>query len=137
MILPLSGTASRIVTMTASQTQAPYTLYRGWPSANNYVWSPFVIKLETRLRFAGVPYKTDVGGPRSAPKGKIPYLVVGDETLADTALIVRELSARNVLRDLNEGLSAEQRALDLGLRTILEDKLCFYHVSIPPTHLHS
>lgn len=50
------------------------TLYRGWPDQGKHVWSPFVVKLEARLRFAGVPYTTAAGSPRTAPKGKIPYV---------------------------------------------------------------
>lgn len=35
--------------------QPPLTVYRG------FVWSPFVTKLETRLRFGGLAYKTEQG----------------------------------------------------------------------------
>lgn len=35
--------------------------------------SPFVIKLETWLRLAGLPYeRRDGGNPMQAPRGKIP-----------------------------------------------------------------
>ncbi|KAL4740520.1 hypothetical protein BDV11DRAFT_204296 [Aspergillus similis] len=37
------------------------TLHRGWLEPNRYVWYPFVVKLEARLRIAGVPYKTASG----------------------------------------------------------------------------
>jgi hypothetical protein len=30
------------------------TLYRGWKENSVYVWSPFVTKLELRLRLAGI-----------------------------------------------------------------------------------
>lgn len=31
-------------------------LFRGWDDPGNYVWSPFVTKVELRLRVAGVAY---------------------------------------------------------------------------------
>ena len=37
--------------------------------------SPFVVKLETYLRLAAIPYEAKVGDPRKAPKKKIPYVV--------------------------------------------------------------
>ncbi|KAL4934364.1 uncharacterized protein BDV17DRAFT_286079 [Aspergillus undulatus] len=37
------------------------TLYRGWLLPSHYVWSPFVTKLEARLRLANNPYKTSSG----------------------------------------------------------------------------
>jgi hypothetical protein len=46
-------------------------------SANNpghYTWSPFVTKLELRLRLANISYQHGTGSPLSGPKGKIPYV---------------------------------------------------------------
>ena len=109
----------------------PFTLYRGWPSGKNHVWSPFVIKVEARLRFAGVRYITDAGSTRSAPKGKIPYLQRGDESYSDSSLIATELVELGVLPDINARLSPDMKAHDLALRAMLEDKLYFYHVCFP------
>ena len=36
--------------------------------------SPFVMKAETLLKMSGLPYRTDGGGFRKAPKGKLPYI---------------------------------------------------------------
>ncbi|KAL4950880.1 hypothetical protein BDW69DRAFT_171195 [Aspergillus filifer] len=111
------------------------TIYRGSPAPGAYVWSPFVTKLEARLRFAGVPYKADAGNIRAAPKGKIPYAEIKSDdngtsdvtTMGDSALIIRHLIDHGILPSLNEGLSPEDRAHDLTIRALLEDKAFFYN----------
>ncbi|KAG8163561.1 hypothetical protein KVR01_006858 [Diaporthe batatas] len=120
-----------------SHTMSPVTelkVHRGWPGQGTYVWSPFVVKLEARLRFANVPYTTGAGGPRGAPKGKIPYVEFqqpqaggGTVQMGDSTLIARHLVDEGVLPDLNGKLSPEDRARDLATRALLEEKLCFYH----------
>ncbi|KAL1868805.1 hypothetical protein Plec18167_008110 [Paecilomyces lecythidis] len=129
------------------------TLYRGWLEPGRYVWSPFVIKLEARLRFAGVRYDIKAGSAREAPRGKIPYVEIrqrgsdsatsagtvttaavdGDgpscsTTLADSTLIIKHLVERGILPDINaQASSPTVRAQDLAIRALLEDKLYFYH----------
>ncbi|KAG9252988.1 glutathione S-transferase [Emericellopsis atlantica] len=103
-------------------------VFRGGPATNTYVWSPFVTKLEARLRFAAFSYNRDAGSPRSAPKGKIPYVQFPDATtLGDSTLIIKHLVDRDALPDLNAPLKPAQRAQDLAIRALLEDKLYFYH----------
>lgn len=126
------------------------TVFRGWDHPGRHVWSPFVVKLEARLRFAGVKYAAAGGSPMTAPRGKIPYVELrggeassppwsvreegGEEvaSLGDSGLIIASLAEGGVLPDVNAGLSAQERAFDLALRALLEDKLIFYHVSLPP-----
>jgi hypothetical protein len=129
----------------STQTQPAITLYRGWIDSGKHVWSPFVVKLEARLRFGGISYTTDSGSPRHAPKGKIPYIewrskpASGTDTseqehvvtISDSALIVNSLTEAGLLSNLNAKLSPENKVLDMGLRAMLEDKLYFYHVSHP------
>ncbi|KAL8723150.1 MAG: hypothetical protein Q9225_000491 [Loekoesia sp. 1 TL-2023] len=108
------------------------TLFRGFPASPAYIWSPFVTKLETRLRFAGLAYKTEQGAPPKGPRGKIPYLSIsknGDsasEMVSDTALISEKLVADGLAEDLNGKLTAVEKAQDLAIRALLEDKLYFY-----------
>ncbi len=114
------------------------TLYRGWDSPGAYVWSPFVTKVEARLRFAGLSYNSEAGSTLKAPRGKIPYLAIarGEPTQnpdkislhSDSTLIIDELVEDGVLDDLNAKLSPTERAHDAGLRALLEDKLYFYQV---------
>ncbi|RDW90081.1 glutathione S-transferase family protein [Aspergillus mulundensis] len=112
------------------------TLYRGWLEPNHYVWSPFVVKLEARLRLSGVPYKTASGSVQTAPKGKIPYVEIADSkdgsslapaSIGDSTLIIKHLIERGILPDLNAGLSPSERAHDLAIRALLEDKAYFYN----------
>ncbi|KAL1800513.1 hypothetical protein ACET3X_000855 [Alternaria dauci] len=98
----------------------------------HYTWSPFVTKLEFRLRLSNLPYQHGAGGPISAPKGKIPYLELSrpgapSEILADTTLITKELVSRGLLSDMNAALAARHVAYDLGVRALLEEKLFFYN----------
>lgn len=111
-----------------SQGSKPLIVYRGWRDPGKHVWSPFVIKLEARLRFAGVSYVAECGSTRTAPKGKIPYIECSEGSFGDSTLIIKQLSEWGKLPDLNAGLSPAAKATDLALRALLEDKLCFYHV---------
>ncbi|OAX80030.1 hypothetical protein ACJ72_05643 [Emergomyces africanus] len=125
----------------ATQTKQQHpkiTLHRGWLNKGKHVWSPFVVKIEARLRFAGVSYEVGGGWPRTAPKGKIPYLEIhndattsGDnspETIADSALIIKQLVERGILPDLSLGskIDGTSDANDLAIRALMEDKLYFY-----------
>ncbi|GAP86840.2 putative glutathione s- protein [Rosellinia necatrix] len=122
-----------------STTLPKITVFRGFKEGGAFVWSPFVTKLEARLRFGGVAYATAAGSPRQGPKGKIPYVEVtrrgggegeGEEeetaVLGDSALIAAALAERGVLADINARLTGAERAHDLALRAMLEDRLAFY-----------
>lgn len=119
------------------KTQPNVTLYRGFQGSAVYVWSPFVTKLEARLRFAGLPYRTEAGSLSQAPRGKIPYVAISTDAgvnptvLADSTLIAAKLAEEGVLDDLNAKLSPAEKAHDLALRALLEDKLYFYQVNMP------
>ena len=116
------------------EDQAKLIVYRGWLDRGKHVWSPFVIKLEARLRFAGVSYITEAGSTRTAPKGKIPYVEcqgLGDSpstSLGDSTLIIKHLTEWNILPNINAKITSTDRAQDLALRALLEEKLYFYHV---------
>ncbi|KAH7152796.1 hypothetical protein EDB81DRAFT_789704 [Dactylonectria macrodidyma] len=112
----------------ASKEHTPLTVYRGSHKTGVLVWSPFVNKLEARLRFDGIPYKVGAGSPASAPRGKIPYMELGvsGEKLGDSALIINRLVGDGLATDLNAGIPAVRRAHDVAVRALLEDKLYFY-----------
>lgn len=110
-----------------------FTLYRGWPIADELVWSPFVTKVELALRLANVEYTSEAGSLSQSPKGKIPYITVKysenkQETVSDSTLIINRLTKEGLLRNLNGHLSPAQQLEDLAIRALLEDKLYFYHV---------
>ena len=75
----------------------------------------------------------------TAPMGKVPYVDMRPlqgtkdgipSSLGDSTLILRRLIDMGQIKDLNTGLSDEQRAFDVALRALLEDKLYFYNVRI-------
>lgn len=107
-----------------------FTIFRGGPPQNHYVWSPFVCKLEARLRFDDVAYNLGVGSPKTAPRGKLPYLEINHagttEAISDSATIIRTFTSNGLLRDLNASLTPVQRAQDLALRAMMEEKVYFY-----------
>ncbi|KAI9736968.1 MAG: hypothetical protein M1834_000557 [Cirrosporium novae-zelandiae] len=115
---------------TNPEHEAKLILYRGWLDPGKYVWSPFVTKLEARLRFSDVSYSTEAGSTLKAPKGKIPYVECpGPDAIAlgDSTLIIKHLVERDVLTDINAKISPTAKAQDLAIRALLEDKLYFYH----------
>jgi hypothetical protein len=118
--------------MTATKSPISLTVFRGFPDKGCFVWSPFVTKLEARLRFGNISYRTESGSIIQAPRGKVPYISIdrgnGNETLADSALITRALIESGDLEDLNSNLTASSMLRDLSIRALLEDKLYFYQV---------
>ena len=111
------------------------TMFRGFAENGCYVWSPFVTKLEARLRFGNISYRTEPGSLSKAPRGKVPYVSIdhGDgncETLSDSTLISQALIESGVLEDLNGNLTATLKLQDLSLRALLEEKLYFYQVQV-------
>lgn len=125
-----------IISMPGETTKL--TLYRGGPDTGMYSWSPFVTKVEFRLRQAGLRYEVAAGKTMEGPKGKVPYVDLGplqDEVsaqspslLGDSTLIIQRLVSTGHLPELNGGLSEEQKLNDLAIRALLEDKLYFYQV---------
>jgi len=115
---------------TVAQIKPEIILFRGFTWTLRHVWSPFVVKLEARLRFAGVPYKAAAGTPREAPRGKVPYIQLGNNPalIGDSTIIIRTLIDQGIMPDLNKELSGEDKARDLAIRALLEDKLYFFLV---------
>ncbi|KAK4148649.1 hypothetical protein C8A00DRAFT_19553 [Chaetomidium leptoderma] len=129
--------------MAAALKPAPnLTVYRGFPARGCYVASPFVSKLEARLRIGGVAYRVDCGSPFKGPRKKIPYIEIdraaahdtndaaaaAPDMLSDSTLIARRLVEERYMEDLNAVLTPLERAQDLAVRALLEDKLYFYQV---------
>ncbi|PGH23129.1 hypothetical protein AJ80_02759 [Polytolypa hystricis UAMH7299] len=125
-----------------TKPQPTITLYRGFPGSSTYTWSPFVTKLETRLRLANLSYKCQAGSIPNAPRGKVPYVAISQPddsikgekqeepvVIADSTLIVEKLVKDEVIEEeLNEGLDPVEEARDLAVRALLEDKLNFYQI---------
>jgi hypothetical protein len=116
-------------------TKPTLLVYRDRDVTGAYTWSPFVAKLEARLRFSQLPYSVQVGSLSESPKGKLPYVRIEEEktgltsVISDSTLITRTLIKLNIIEDLNTNLSPAQKAVDLAIRALLEDKLYFMTVS--------
>lgn len=98
-------------------------LYGSLPAWGTPDFSPFVIKLETWLRLAGVPYERRQGNPMQAPKGKVPYVDIDGERMGDSQLILERLIRDGVTIDA--GMSAQEQATARALRRMLEEGLYF------------
>ena len=87
--------------------------------------SPFCMKLETYLRMADLPFEIprfSLQRMQQAPKGKLPYIVDGAHTVADSGLVIDYLK-RTYGDPLDAWLSAEQRAQALAWQRLLEEHL--------------
>jgi glutathione S-transferase len=73
--------------------------------------SPLVLKVDAYLRMAGLAFerKSVIANLRTAPKGKLPYIVGDGKTLADSALIIDYLNDQPGVI-MSSALSPEQRA---------------------------
>ena len=84
--------------------------------------SPFVTKAEVLLKMAGVPYRTDQGGFRHAPKGKLPYIEDAGARIADSTFIRWHLEKKYGI-DFDKGLSAPERATAWAFEKMCEEHL--------------
>lgn len=122
--------------MAALKSAPAITVFRGFPEKGCYTWSPFVTKLEARLRFGGISYNVEAGSPPKAPRGKVPYITLErdgqSQNIADSTLIAKSFIESGYLEDLNKRLSSVEKAHDASLKALLEDKLYFYQVTQAP-----
>jgi glutathione S-transferase len=84
--------------------------------------SPFVMKAETLLKIAGLPYRVDSKGFSKAPKGKLPYIEDDGERIADSTFIRWHLEKKYRI-DFDRGLSEEERAIAWVFEKTAEDNL--------------
>lgn len=101
------------------------TLYQFEPALGLPNASPFCMKLETWLRMAQLPFEAPtmrLSDLRNAPMGKMPYIVDGGKTLADSTFIIDHLKASYGDR-LDHWLSTEQRAVALAFQRLMEENL--------------
>lgn len=95
-----------------------------WGIAN---FSPPCMKLEVWLRIAGIPYEVGQPDLSRAPKGKIPYVQIGDLVIGDSTLIIEHL-VKTTGNDPDRDLSSSERAVSLAFRRMLKEN--FYWVII-------
>jgi glutathione S-transferase len=98
------------------------TLYAFGPAFRLPDPSPFVTKAEMLLKLSGLPYRTDTGGFRKAPKGKLPYIDDEGTVVADSTFIRFHLEKKHGI-DFDAGLRPEQKAMAWAVEKMCEDHL--------------
>jgi glutathione S-transferase len=91
--------------------------------------SPFVTKVEVLLKMAKLPYRTQAGNVRRAPKGKLPFIEDDGEQIADSTFIRWHLERKHGI-EFDRGLSVEQRATAWAFEKMVEDQLYWFFVDV-------
>jgi glutathione S-transferase len=85
--------------------------------------SPFCMKLESYLKAMSLPYATAKGfDPRKSPTGKVPYIELDHDTIADSHFIIRKLES-TVDTPMQNGLNSRQQAETVAFMRLLEEHL--------------
>jgi len=82
---------------------------------------PYCLKVESWLRVADVKYEmVEHNMKLRSRKGQLPFVEVNGEEIADSTVIIRELSRRNAA-DLDEKLTSQQRGVASCASAMLEN----------------
>jgi glutathione S-transferase len=101
------------------------TLYGWGPLFGIRGPSPCVLKAEIQLKMFGLTFKRAVADLDSVSKRKAPYVRLVDGTVIEDSTFIRWHFEKALGKDLDQGLSPEQRAAAWGLERMLEDRLVF------------
>lgn len=117
------NTSTRTNNTTLADNQNPIQLFGFGPMFGLSDGSPFVLKVETYLQLAKIPYRFQPGisNLKKAPKGKLPYIIDGDKTVADSSVILDYLATN--YRDLDADLSAKERALSHVIMKFMDEHI--------------
>ncbi|XP_071112144.1 failed axon connections homolog [Haliotis cracherodii] len=86
--------------------------------------SPFVVKLETYLRMARIPYQ-NVFGMKHSPKGKFPWIEYNGQPIGDSTLCIQFLNQKLEV-DLNKHLSPADKGVAQAMQVMTEEHLCWF-----------
>jgi glutathione S-transferase len=79
------------------------------------------LKVFAFLRLAGVPFRHEhIFDASKAPRGQLPYIVDGDDTVGDSETILAYVTDKYAVR-LDAGLTEAQRAQNLLITRMLDD----------------
>ncbi|XP_029050077.1 failed axon connections [Osmia lignaria lignaria] len=85
--------------------------------------SPYCLKVETWLRLTGIRYENvDHKLKFRSKKGALPFVELNGEEIADSIIILRELSQK-FNKDLDAGLTSEQRSVSHAMISMIENHL--------------
>ena len=83
--------------------------------------NPYGLKVYAFLKLCKLGFRHEhILDTKDAPRGQLPYLQDGDETIGDSDAIITHLIARYAL-PLDDGLTASQRNTDHLIRRMLDD----------------
>ncbi len=111
-----------------TETDIVITLYTFGPAFGLPDPSPFVMKVETLLKMAKLPYRTDQNGFSKAPKGKLPYIDDDGVVVADSTFIRWHLEKKYRI-DFDHQLDARERAAAWAFEKMAEDHLYWIGLS--------
>src|SRR4029077_7258823 len=84
--------------------------------------SPFVTKTEVQLKMVGLAYRKEKAMPPSSPKGQLPYIRDGEETIADSTFIRAHIEGKYGF-DFDAPLSLQGRAQAWAIERMIEHHL--------------
>ncbi|MEJ0063658.1 MAG: glutathione S-transferase family protein [Alphaproteobacteria bacterium] len=88
--------------------------------------SPFCMKTEVMLKMLELPYEiVPTSNPKVGPKGKLPFIEDEDGARVADSEIIRQHLEKKTGRDLDQGLSAEERATAHAFARMLEERTYF------------
>lgn len=85
--------------------------------------SPFCLTVETYLRMAELPYQCKYTmRVKRAPKGKLPFIIDGEQTIPDSHFILAYLK-QHYGDPLDQHLSSAQHSMAYAVRALLNEQL--------------
>ena len=99
-------------------------LYSFGPSFGVADPSPFILKVDAYMQMANIEYQNypDNSNIRKAPKGKLPFIIDADKTIADSEFIIAYLQEKYQVK-LDSHLSDEQKAMAYLIGKSLDENL--------------
>ena len=91
--------------------------------------SPFCIKALTLMQMSGLAFETRQMSFKQAPKKKAPYLVDGNEVIADSHFLMRHLEIAHGV-DFSGGYKTDQLAKGWAVARMLEEHFYFISMNI-------
>lgn len=98
--------------------------------------SPFTNKVETYLRFTGLPFRTQNGGFADAPKGRLPWMKHGSDVVADSRFMIKYLqNTYGSQLKVQEPQDPQLQGVSVTIQRMCEEHMYFtqqYHRMINP-----
>jgi glutathione S-transferase len=91
--------------------------------------SPFVTKTEVHLKMAGLPYQKKPARPPDSPKGQMPFIDDGAESIADSTFIRAHIERKYDV-DFDAGLGLAERAQAWAIERMIEHHLYWSIVGV-------